>query len=104
MAWRVGVFWVSRDAVQLPQEISEHLRRTVTMGGAGSGVRFDRGEFVMRVVQRDRADEPAAVYRARVVFEVFREATTGGVVDKVCEALPADVRELVDAGSIGPLN
>ncbi|MCT2582319.1 DUF2267 domain-containing protein [Actinophytocola gossypii] len=91
-------------AGQLPEEIGEHLRRTVTMGGAGSGERFDRDEFIARVAQRDRTDEPAATYRARVVFEVLREATTGGVVDKVRGSLPDDLRSLVDAGSSGQLD
>jgi uncharacterized protein (DUF2267 family) len=90
-------------ASQLPQEIGEHLRRTVTMGGAGSGERFDREEFIRRVAQRSYTDEPQAAYQSRVVLEVLREATTGGSVDKVRDALPEDLRVLVDAGSSGSL-
>lgn len=91
-------------AAQLPQEIGEHLRRTVVMGGAGSGERFDRQEFVRRVAGRSGADDPRAVYAARVVLEVVEEATTGGLMDKVRDALPDDLRALLDAGSSGQLD
>src|SRR5690606_41949435 len=62
---------------RLPQEIGEHLYRTETMGGLGTGERFDRDEFINRVSQRSGADRPQAVYQARVVFELLDEATTG---------------------------
>jgi uncharacterized protein (DUF2267 family) len=89
-------------AAQLPQEIGEHLRRTITMAGAGTGERFDREEFISRVAQRERADEPAAACHARVVLEVIGEAT-GGAMNKVREPLPDDLRALVDAGSTGSM-
>ncbi|PXY32579.1 DUF2267 domain-containing protein [Prauserella muralis] len=89
-------------ADQLPTEIGEHLRRTVTMGGAGSGERFDRAEFVRRVSGRSHLDEPQAVYGARVVLEVTDEATQD-VLGKVEDSLPEDLRELVNAGSSGNL-
>ncbi|MDQ3764462.1 MAG: DUF2267 domain-containing protein [Actinomycetota bacterium] len=92
---------VTNLASQLPQEIGEHLRRTVTMGGAGE--RFDMPEFVQRVADRASAQEPDAVYGARVVLEVLDEATTGGLIGKVGEALPADIRKLLEAGSQGNL-
>lgn len=88
-------------AAQLPQEIGEHLRRTITWGGQATGERFDRHEFVRRVAARSGADEPVAAYQARGVLEVVDEATTGGVVDKVRAALPEDIRELVVAGTSG---
>lgn len=89
-------------AAQLPQEIGEHLRRTVTMGGAGSGERFDRDEFADRVAGRGQLQVPDAVYGSRVVLEVLGEATEG-VLDKVRDSLPDDLRTLVDAGSSGGL-
>ncbi|WP_019819069.1 DUF2267 domain-containing protein [Saccharomonospora saliphila] len=89
-------------ADQLPTEIGESLRRTITMGGAGSGERFGLDEFTRRVSERGHVGEPHAVYGARVVLEVTGEATEG-VLDKVREALPDDLRELVDAGSTGEL-
>lgn len=89
-------------ASQLPTEIGEHLRRTVTMGGAGTGERFDRDEFLTRVARRGYLDEPTATYQARVVLEVIGEATEG-VVGKLREALPDDIGKLVSAGSSGGL-
>jgi uncharacterized protein (DUF2267 family) len=90
-------------ADQLPTEIGEHLRRTVTMDGAGSGERFGLDEFVARVAERGHVPEPNAVYGSRVVLEVTGEATQG-VLGKVRDALPEDLRGLVDAGSGGRLS
>lgn len=89
---------------QLPQEIGDHLYRTEMLGGLGTGERFDRGEFVNRVSEKSGADRPQAVYQARVVFELLEEATTGGLMDRVREALPEDVRELSAAGSSGEMS
>ena len=91
-------------AAQLPAEIGEHLRRTIEMDGAGPGERFDRPQFVQRVAERAGAREPDAVYAARVVLEVVDEATTGGLIGKVRESLPEDIRDLLDAGSEGQLS
>lgn len=90
-------------AAQLPHEVGEHLRRTELLGGIGTGERFDRDEFVQRVVERSGADRPQAVYQARVVFELLDEATTGGLMERVREALPDDVRTLTHAGSTGEM-
>ncbi|MDR7300036.1 DUF2267 domain-containing protein [Haloactinomyces albus] len=90
-------------ASQLPQEIGENFRRTEVFSGAGTGERFDLNEFIQRMSERSGMDEPKATYAARVVFEVLREATQGGVMDKVRDALPEQLRELVDAGSSGEM-
>ncbi|WP_216214657.1 DUF2267 domain-containing protein [Amycolatopsis aidingensis] len=90
-------------AAQLPIEIGEHLRRTVTMGGAGSGERFGIDEFAERVAERGHTTPPQAVYGSRVVLEVIGEATEG-VVEKVRDALPGELRGLIDAGSSGSLS
>jgi uncharacterized protein (DUF2267 family) len=86
-------------ASQLPREIGEHLRRTV--GGDGTGDRFDRNTFVDRVTHRAGLDGPQAVFVARVVFEVVDQATQGAVMAKVREALPPDLRPVLTAGSSG---
>lgn len=96
-------------AAQLPQEIGEHLRRTADVGKQGregqvQGESFGRPEFVARVSQRERADPPAAAYHARVVLEVVGEATTGGIMTRVRESLPEDLRDFVTAGSQGQLD
>ncbi|WP_298182780.1 DUF2267 domain-containing protein [Saccharomonospora sp.] len=89
-------------ADQLPREIGENLRRTVTMAGAGTGERFGLDEFVRRVSARGQMAEPNAVYGSRVVLEVTGEATQG-VLDKVRDSLPSELRPLVDAGSTGEM-
>jgi uncharacterized protein (DUF2267 family) len=89
-------------AAQLPLEIAEHLRRTMTMGGAGTGERFGLDEFAVRAAYRGHMAEPDAVYGARAVLEVVGEATQGSL-DKVRSALPGELRDLIDAGSSGPL-
>lgn len=90
-------------ASQLPREIGGHLRRTIVAGGAASGERFGLDEFTQRVAVRAAQDEPKAGYSARAVLEVVREATTGGVIDHVRQALPGELRDLVDTGSSGQL-
>jgi uncharacterized protein (DUF2267 family) len=88
-------------ASQLPTEIGEHLRRTVTMDGFGSGERFGFDEFADRVADREHAAKPEAVFHSRVVLELVGQATTGGLMTKVRDVLPEDLRSLVDAGSTG---
>lgn len=90
-------------ASQLPPEIGEHLRRSTSEDGEGTGQHFGFDEFAHRVAKREHRDEPTAIYHSRVVLELVDEATTGGVMEKVREALPADLRVLVDAGSSGEL-
>lgn len=92
---------VTNLAGQLPQEIGEHLLRTVTMGDAGTGELFGGQEFVQRVADRAIVRESDAAYGARVVLEVLEEATTGGLVGTIREALPPDIRQLLEAGSPG---
>ncbi|WP_188189382.1 DUF2267 domain-containing protein [Nonomuraea sp. SYSU D8015] len=88
-------------AAQLPHEIGENLRRTEVFGGFGTGEHFGRKEFVQRVASKAGCDERQATYLARVVLEVTDEATQGGIMNKVRDSLPSDVRELVTSGSHG---
>lgn len=94
---------VDNLAAQLPVEIGEHLRRTITLGGQGTGERFDRAEFVRRVSERSGADEPLALFQARAVLEVVTAAVQPGIVNRVKGSLPPDLAELVEAGSTGHL-
>ncbi|ASU79044.1 DUF2267 domain-containing protein [Actinopolyspora erythraea] len=91
-------------ASQLPREIGEHLRRTEVFSGAGTGERFGRAEFIHRVGERANMAQPQTRYASRVVMEVLREATQGGQMDKVRDALPEQLRELVDSGSSGEMH
>lgn len=88
-------------AAQLPHEVGEHLRRTEVLGGAGTGERFGRSDFIERVAERAGVDRPRAAHLARAVFEVVDEATSGGVTAKVRASLPPDIRNLISAGSTG---
>lgn len=88
-------------AAQLPHEIGEHLRRTEAYGGAGTGERFDRRDFIARVASRAGVDEPKAVHLARAVVETLDEATEGAIVSKVVDVLPADIRSFISSGSTG---
>ncbi|REF01027.1 DUF2267 domain-containing protein [Thermomonospora umbrina] len=88
-------------AAQLPHEIGEHLRRTEVYGGLGTGERFGRRDFIVRVAARAGVDERKASFLARSVLEVVNEATQGKITSKVGESLPPDIRELVGSGSRG---
>jgi uncharacterized protein (DUF2267 family) len=88
-------------ASPLPQEIGEHLRRTEVYAGLGTGERFSRQDFIARVAQRASVREQQAAYLTRAVTEVVGEATQGGLMGKVAESLPSDIRDLVTAGSSG---
>lgn len=90
-------------AAQLPVEIGEHLRRTEVLGGAGTGERFDRDEFVDRVSERAGTEPPQTVFYIRTVFEVVDEATSGKIMQHVRESLPPDLRPLAAAGSLGQM-
>jgi uncharacterized protein (DUF2267 family) len=88
-------------AAQLPHEIGEHLRRTEVFQGQGTGERFGRRDFIARVAERAGVREQQAAFIIRAVTEVVDEATQGGVMSKLTESLPGDIRELVTAGSTG---
>jgi uncharacterized protein (DUF2267 family) len=88
-------------AAQLPPEAGESLRRAAASAGEGTGERFDRREFLARIRERIGDDEPETTYEARMVFEVMAEATGPGMMTRIREALPKDVRELVGAGGTG---
>lgn len=101
LAERVPEGLADNLAAQLPHEIGEHLRRTEIFAGAGTGERFSRQDFITRVAQRAGVREQQAAYLIRTVSEVVDEATQGGIMENVAESLPADIRQLVTAGSTG---
>ncbi|WP_280356341.1 DUF2267 domain-containing protein [Nocardia otitidiscaviarum] len=84
-------------AAQLPGEIGENLLR-VTETGTGLE-RFGREEFIARVAERAHTSHTGAVARAQAVLELIDEATTGAMPEKLRDALPPDLRTLLDDGS-----
>ncbi|WP_165985474.1 DUF2267 domain-containing protein [Streptomyces sp. YIM 98790] len=89
-------------AAQLPHEIGEHMRRVATAPDVPyTGMRMTTQEFFDRVASRSGAKGPAAVYQARCVMEVVGEATQGGLMTKVREALPDELCNVLLAGSTG---
>lgn len=84
-------------AAQLPQEIGYYLERPV------SGDSFSLDEFFLRVSMREGVDLPDAVYHARVVIEVLKEAVSAGVIDKAMDQLPEEFDKLFKAGSRGQM-
>ncbi|NYH54580.1 uncharacterized protein (DUF2267 family) [Nocardiopsis arvandica] len=89
-------------AAQLPREIGENMRRVTRQTEQGPGAEgFDQQEFLSRVAQRAHSEPTAAAHSAHAVFDVLDEATTGGVMDKVRQALPEDLRRLTLQDSRG---
>ncbi|GAA3724521.1 uncharacterized protein (DUF2267 family) [Spinactinospora alkalitolerans] len=88
-------------AAQLPVEIGEHLRRVTSAADVIPAQRFGQDEFISRVTERAHTDDPKSAYLIRVLFEVMDEATTGGIMDRIRQSLPDDLRQLTAAGSTG---
>lgn len=82
-------------AAQLPQEIGDYLERPIESES------FDLDEFYDRVSVREGVDLPDAVYHARVVIEVLREAVTPALMDKIMAQFPEEYNQLFDTGSRG---
>ena len=83
-------------AVQLPHEIGDHLRRSGEH--AGTAERFGRADFIPRVAARAGVSADQAADIARAVMDALTAATEGGLMAKVTETLPADLREYVTPG------
>jgi uncharacterized protein (DUF2267 family) len=84
-------------AAQLPREIAAYLSRPV-IGQQALTLR----EFFERVSAREAVDLPQAVYHARVVAEVLREAVSPGEIKDVLAQLPPEFQPLFE-GSGGEL-
>jgi len=87
-------------ASQLPPELAGYMRYE----GEETNNPFSLDEFFERVNERDEGvDQPRAVYHARVVMEVLREAATKGAMDDVRSQLPDEYAPLFEAGSQGEM-
>lgn len=56
------------------------------------------------MADKEEADEPNAVYHARVVMEVLQNAITKGEIDDVRSQLPPEYAPLFEAGSQGEMS
>lgn len=92
----------TRDlASQLPQEIGYYLFVGATLSGGRQ--KFSLDEFFQRIALRELTDLPVAIYHARVVFEVMRDAVSPGEMRDVLGELPSEFRALILSGSVGKL-
>ncbi len=87
-------------AAQLPTEIGEYLRQ-VPM--AELPLRMSLDEFFLRVSEREHVDLPDAIYHARVVMEVVREAVSSGTLENIRAQLPDEYDRLFEATSVGAM-
>ena len=74
----------SNLGAQLPEELGHYLER------AKAGEAFDLDEFLNRVQIREGVDLPEAVFHARVVLQVLREAVSPSLMRKVLDQLPPE--------------
>jgi uncharacterized protein (DUF2267 family) len=86
-------------SAQLPAAIKEFLHEE----GAGAGERFSSDEFFKRVCEKEGVDLPVAVYHARVVMEVLKEAVSPGEIEDLRAQLPPDFQRLFE-GSQGRMH
>jgi uncharacterized protein (DUF2267 family) len=85
-------------AAQLPYEIGRFIREHAT-----GFERFSVDEFFNRVTDREGIDKPEAVFHARAVLEVLREAVSAGQIEQIRNQLPGEFTTLFDSGSEGQL-
>lgn len=84
-------------AAQLPEEISVYLHMAERKGS------FSLDEFFARVAKSEGIDLPDAVYHARAVISVLKEAVTPGEMADVRAQLPKDYDPLFEAGHEGEM-
>jgi uncharacterized protein (DUF2267 family) len=77
-------------ASQLPPELGRH----VLEGLAGLGEPFSLDEFFRRVSVREGVDLPKAIFHARMVISVLKEAVSQGEIDDVLSQLPPEYDRL----------
>jgi uncharacterized protein (DUF2267 family) len=82
-------------AAQLPREFAIYFE------GADHCVRMSLDDFLHRVSEREHQALPQAIYHARVVVEVLKEAVSQGEIRDVRSQLPREYAALFDAGSRG---
>jgi len=88
-------------AAQLPNEIGRYLK----ISGAEEGVRFGVDEFFDRVRAHmgEGTDLPEAVFYARVVLSVLKEAISPGEWHDMKAQLPEEYEDLLESGWTGEM-
>jgi uncharacterized protein (DUF2267 family) len=81
-------------AAQLPRQVGDPLRHAASEAAAG-GQRFGNAGFVGQIAARAGVADDQAASIARAVLDALGAATEGGVMARVTETLPADLREYV---------
>lgn len=85
-------------AAQLPEEIGRFLTESADK------YKYTLDEFFDRIAEKEDVRKPTAIYHARVVLEVLREAVSFGELEDVLSQLPEEFDELMLAGSQGELD
>lgn len=84
-------------ASQLPPEIGRHLSE-----GSGTFERLGVQDFLQRVEDK-LGSGPEAIFHARVVIDVVRDAVGDDTIQSALEQLPAEFRQLFESGSDGEM-
>jgi uncharacterized protein (DUF2267 family) len=91
-------------AAQLPVEAADSLRRVAASHEASPeqrayrrdhGERFDLTGFAGRIAWRAQTSEEEAIREASVFFEVLDSAVSPELMERLYQALPGDIRELL---------
>lgn len=83
-------------AAQLPREIGEYLRPAGPREAADTGEQqLSNASFVSRIARRAGVGDDQAASIARAVIDALTAATEGGLMARVTQSLPADLREYV---------
>jgi uncharacterized protein (DUF2267 family) len=85
-------------AAQLPHEIQPFLEKT------GPSEDFGVDEFFRRVSEVESVDLPEAVYHARAVVSVLRDAVTPGEIEDMRAQLPGEYDPLFESGATGEMS
>jgi uncharacterized protein (DUF2267 family) len=85
-------------AAQLAHEIAHFLQVDAPLE------RLSMKDFFERVSEREEVPLPTAVYHARVVIEVLREAVSPGEIADIRAQMPAEFDDLFESGSTGALH
>ncbi|MFI5977537.1 DUF2267 domain-containing protein [Streptomyces sp. NPDC051452] len=88
-------------AAQLPPGMAAAMREAADASGADAGTageKFGLIAFAGRVAVRTGTDEDAALRETAAVLEVLDAALAPELMERMADALPSDIRELLPVG------